>query len=226
MCIWRLAVDQMARVGLRLSLGQDVPLPELFLTYRQAVYILQLFHEPEGPLPAGQRGEFTSQWKSLAFILSVPLAKECERRGLDSSALHLAGIDASLENSIAANVVTERLRLTLGVGGTAGSQSLRPQDMRVVPAPPTTVVMWEGAEPSGRNVVLARTRTAFLEAGGSVAKALAILRAGGIQVGKSAFYRHLKVLDGEIPGWREGIQPPRHTGSAGGMRRVGRGRGE
>ncbi|MDX2147336.1 MAG: hypothetical protein SFZ23_07415 [Planctomycetota bacterium] len=66
----------------------------------------------------------------------------------------------------------------------------------------TEVVLWEGADHNERNVRLARTRSAYLEAHGNVVAALAALKAGGNAVGRSTFYDHLTALDSECPGWR------------------------
>lgn len=85
-----------------------------------------------------------------------------------------------------------------------------------------TVVLWHGAEHSARNEALARTRTAFLEAGGNVARARKGMAAKGNPIPQSTFYEHLKALDSMDPGWRDGIQPHRHAGDMDGRRRVGR----
>ena len=69
----------------------------------------------------------------------------------------------------------------------------------------TTVVLWEGAEHSKRNVRLARVRTAYLEHHGIVKDAIRALKQDGHNMGKSTFYVYLKALDAEIPTWRAGI---------------------
>ena len=76
------------------------------------------------------------------------------------------------------------------------------------PVPPlgVTVVLWEGAEHSQRNVRLARTRTAYLEAHGNVRAAREALKQDGHPIGQSTFYEHLKTLDVECPGWRDSGQ--------------------
>jgi|GEM_PF-5772842 len=83
----------------------------------------------------------------------------------------------------------------------------RPDDQRVglgtAQLPRTVVVLWQGAEHSDRNVRLARTMTAYLEAFGNVAEALKALEVSGYPIRKSAFYDHLAALDEESPGWRD-----------------------
>ncbi len=65
-----------------------------------------------------------------------------------------------------------------------------------------TVVLWEGAQHTERNIRLARTRTAYLEANENVATAMAALEAEGNAIGRTTFYEHLKVLDDAITNWR------------------------
>jgi hypothetical protein len=77
----------------------------------------------------------------------------------------------------------------------------------------TEVVLWEGAEHNERNVRLARTRSAYLEAHGKVAKALAALEAGGNAIGKSTIYDHLNALDDLRPGWRAHVLVPGASGN-------------
>lgn len=89
------------------------------------------------------------------------------------------------------------------------------------PARTTPVVLWEGAEHNERNVWLARTRSAYLEAHGNVADALAALKADGDEVSRSTFYNHLDALDRAIPRWRESVQLSNSTGNLDGMRNVG-----
>jgi hypothetical protein len=68
------------------------------------------------------------------------------------------------------------------------------------------VVLWEGASATERNIRLARTRTAYLEAHGDVTIALASLAAEGHKLARSTFYNHLDALDDEMPGWRSSLQ--------------------
>lgn len=77
----------------------------------------------------------------------------------------------------------------------------------------TTVVLWEGAEHTERNVKLARTRTAYLEAHGDVSEALKALNRDDCSIGQSTFYEHLNKLDQETPGWRGGVR--RDSGPSG-----------
>ena len=65
------------------------------------------------------------------------------------------------------------------------------------------VVLWEGAEPSERNIQLARTRSAYLEAHGNVAEGVAARAADGHRVSMSTFYNHLEALDVVDPHWRD-----------------------
>lgn len=65
------------------------------------------------------------------------------------------------------------------------------------------VVLWEGAPHTERNIRLARTRTAYLEAHGNAPEALKALDAAGHRIGRSTLYDHLNVLDEECPGWRD-----------------------
>ncbi len=69
----------------------------------------------------------------------------------------------------------------------------------------TEVVLWLGAEHSERNIRLARTRAAYLEAGGSVPDALAALKAEGHPIARSTFYDHLSALDEANPDWRASV---------------------
>lgn len=68
-----------------------------------------------------------------------------------------------------------------------------------------TVVLWDGAEHSERNIRLARTRSAYLEAHGNVADALAALERAGNRVARRTFYNHLNALDEAIPHWRNSV---------------------
>jgi len=70
----------------------------------------------------------------------------------------------------------------------------------------TEVVLWEGAEYNERNVRLARTRSAYLEAHGNVTDALVALKAGGNEIARRTFYNHLDALDKAIPHWRDSVQ--------------------
>lgn len=85
----------------------------------------------------------------------------------------------------------------------------------------TEVVLWAGAEPSNRNIRLARTRTAYLEAHGNVRQAMNTLKRDGYGVSRSTFYNHLDVLDKLTPRWRESVQLSNPTGNLDGMRKVG-----
>lgn len=69
-----------------------------------------------------------------------------------------------------------------------------------------TVVLWEGAPYTEGHLRLARTRTAYLEANGNVARALAALKSEGFPMARSTFYNHLDALDKQIPRWRAGVQ--------------------
>ncbi len=70
----------------------------------------------------------------------------------------------------------------------------------------TEVVLWEGAAHSDRNVRLAHTRSAYLEAHGDVVAALAALKASGHKIARRTFYNHLDALDKAIPHWRDSVQ--------------------
>lgn len=85
----------------------------------------------------------------------------------------------------------------------------------------TEVVLWEGAEHNERNVRLARTRSAYLEAHGNVPAAMKALQDSGNPVARSTFYNHLHALDVAIPRWRESVQLSNPTGNLDGMRNVG-----
>ena len=76
----------------------------------------------------------------------------------------------------------------------------------------TEVVLWEGAPHTERNIRLARTRSAYLEATGNVNEAMAALKADGHGIGQSTFYDHLKALDDECPNWRDHLL---HSGASG-----------
>ncbi len=77
---------------------------------------------------------------------------------------------------------------------------------------PVTVVLWEGAEHSERNIGLARTRTAFLEAHGDETDAMEAMTMAGRRIARSTYYAHLNALDIACPGWRAGV---RQSGSPG-----------
>ncbi|MBX3359911.1 MAG: hypothetical protein KF705_00510 [Phycisphaeraceae bacterium] len=87
--------------------------------------------------------------------------------------------------------------------------------------PRTEVVLWQGAEHNERNVRLARTRSAYLEAHGDVPAAMKALERSGNPVARSTFYNHLDALDVAIPRWRESVQLSNPTGNLDGMRIVG-----
>jgi hypothetical protein len=99
-------------------------------------------------------------------------------------------------------------------GGNGGAAT------RALPAR-TEVVLWEGAAHTDRNIRLARTRTAYLEAHGKVSVALAALKEAGYSVARSTFYNHLNALDMEIPRWRDSVQLSNPPGNLDGMRNVG-----
>jgi hypothetical protein len=69
--------------------------------------------------------------------------------------------------------------------------------------PSRTVILWEGAEFTERNIRLARTRSAYLEAHGDVNAAMKALSESGHPIAKSTFYDHLKAIDTELPDWRK-----------------------
>ncbi len=81
----------------------------------------------------------------------------------------------------------------------------------------STVVVWEGAEPTERNIRLARTRTAYMEAQGKVTVALEALEQDGFGVSRSTFYNHLNALDAELPGWRNGVLLSNPNGNLDGL---------
>lgn len=85
--------------------------------------------------------------------------------------------------------------------------------------PLESVILWEGASPTEKNLRLARTRTAYLEAHGNVVKALEALEAQGFKVGKSTFYVHLDELDKADRGWRREVQLSSATGIPDGFRK-------
>lgn len=103
-------------------------------------------------------------------------------------------------------------------GGTAATEGLR--GAAGGPAR-TAIVLWEGADLTDRNIRLARTRTAYLEAHGDVTAAIEALKQAGSPVARSTFYNHLDALDVAIPRWRESVQLSNPTGNLDGMRNVG-----
>jgi len=84
------------------------------------------------------------------------------------------------------------------------------------------VVLWEGAEHSERNIRLARTRTAYLEANGNVREAMDALKDSGNKVARSTFYDHLAALDKAIPGWRHSVRLSGQAGNPDSARIVGK----
>ncbi len=74
------------------------------------------------------------------------------------------------------------------------------------PAARETVVLWESAEQSERNIRIARTRTAYLECHGNVADARTALAKEGHPIAQSTFYDHLNVLDQQDPDWRDRME--------------------
>lgn len=108
----------------------------------------------------------------------------------------------------AAERAAEKMAHALGGNGNAATKA-------------TEVVLWEGAEHNERNVRLARTRSAYLEAHGDVPAAMRALKDSGNPVARSTFYNHLDALDVAIPRWRESVQLSNPTGNLDGMRKVG-----
>ncbi len=88
------------------------------------------------------------------------------------------------------------------------------------PNTPNVIVLWEGADPGKRNVQLARSRTAYLEANGNVPAALKALKETGFTVARSTFYTHLDALDEADPGWRTSIQMSSEPGNLDGMHKL------
>ncbi|MBK9189887.1 MAG: hypothetical protein IPM33_13155 [Phycisphaerales bacterium] len=122
--------------------------------------------------------------------------------------------ESTEQNSDAIEVVAERAAekvarvISGGIGAVGGPAR-------------TEVVLWEGAEHNERNVRLARTRSAYLEAHGDVPAAMKALEDSGNPVARSTFYNHLDALDKEIPRWRDSVQLSNPTGNLDGMRNVG-----
>ena len=80
-----------------------------------------------------------------------------------------------------------------------------PVDEAKATAPRTQIiVLWEGADHSDENVKLARVRTAMLENGFEVRRALASMKNDGHKMSQASFYRALKTLDAlpELKNWR------------------------
>lgn len=67
------------------------------------------------------------------------------------------------------------------------------------------VVLRDGAPPTPREIRLARTRTAYLEANGCVSAAMTALQKQGHGIGQSTFYEHLEIWDRRDPFWRSGV---------------------
>ena len=112
----------------------------------------------------------------------------------------------------AAERAAEKMAHALGGNGNAATKALPAR---------TEVVLWEGAAHTDRNIRLARTRSAYLEAHGYVPAAMAALKDSGNPVARSTFYNHLDALDAAIPRWRESVQLSNPTGNLDGMRNVG-----
>lgn len=85
----------------------------------------------------------------------------------------------------------------------------------------TEVVLWEGAAHTDRNIRLARTRSAYLEAHGDVVAALAALKADGNEIARRTFYNHLDALDTANPHWRDSVQLCNEPAQMHGTRIVG-----
>lgn len=126
-------------------------------------------------------------WLIETFLDLLPLPKPFPR--------HLPHQFAAIGGRI--ERAGELLRASIDYPGGDGSAPA------ALPGPARPEVrLWEGAEYSERNIRLARTRSAYLEAHGDVTAALAALKAGGNTVGRSTFYDHLGALDNVCPGWR------------------------
>ncbi|MBL8762232.1 MAG: hypothetical protein JNL50_13110 [Phycisphaerae bacterium] len=111
------------------------------------------------------------------------------------------------------------------------------QELKAIPPPPTLkrtesstnpattrpmivreIVAVSGDTPlTEKDIRVARTRTAYLEAHGSVVAALAALARDGHSISRSTFYNHLSELDERCPRWRESVQPSNQTGNLDGM---------
>lgn len=100
--------------------------------------------------------------------------------------------------------VTERMT-PMPVPESAGPTNKVKKQDAAQPVVQTQVILWEGAEPTKRNITLARSRTAYLEAHGNVAAALETLKQDGHEIGQSTLYDHLNVLDKVNPRWRESV---------------------
>lgn len=105
----------------------------------------------------------------------------------------------------------EKMAHALGGSGNAATKALPAR---------TEVVLWEGAAYTDRNIRLARTRTAYLEAHGDVPAAIKALKDSGHAVARSTFYNHLGALDVADPGWRKSVQLSNPTGNLDGMQNV------
>ena len=140
-------------------------------------------------------------------LLTQRLAAECDRCGIDPAAMIRAIVawPLTLRAAQSAADLLARLEAAAGAlprasidypGGDGSAAAALPGPARL------EVRLWEGAEYSERNIRLARTRSAYLEAHGDVTAALAALKTGGNTVGRSTFYDHLGALDNVCPGWR------------------------
>lgn len=141
--------------------------------------------------------------------LVVARARVDSGRRMAASEADPGAIDRAID--LAAERTAEKLARVLGDNGRAATNKLPVH---------TEVVLWEGAEHNARNVRLARTRTAYLEAHGDVPAAMAALKETGNPVARSTFYNHLDALDKAIPRWRESVQLSNPTGNPDGMRNV------
>lgn len=113
----------------------------------------------------------------------------------------------------AMNETLARLEAKVSAISAPAKDSVRAQrpEGRSVPVP-LKVVLWESAAPTERNIRLARTRTAYLEAHGNVREAMKALRGESVGVARSTFYNHLAALDDECPGWRASVLLSRPAG--------------
>ncbi|MBX3405058.1 MAG: hypothetical protein KF699_16730 [Phycisphaeraceae bacterium] len=144
--------------------------------------------------------------------LSVPpeLLDRLDRLDRAAAAVDPGAIDRAADR--AAERAAEKLARVFGDNGNTTTKAIPTR---------TEVVLWEGAAHTDRNIRLARTRSAYLEAHGNVTVALAALKADGYEVSRSTFYNHLDALDNAKPRWRESVQLSNPTGNLDRMRKVG-----
>jgi hypothetical protein len=150
----------------------------------------------------GRAHDFATNWLPSEYAAMVAMDSA---RGLGEHAATLCEAALAMD---AAALMAQQPAVGLPVAQPTGATHPSAAERTATPAPAaakTTVVLWEGAEPTGRNLRLARTRAAYLEAHGNVAGALAALEREGNAIGKSTFYDHLDALDIELPGWRSRV---------------------